>query len=176
MLRAKQFRSRVALSRVRRRSLERIIARAASRSRVSKRPTVCFVLDLRQHFLISFHVAGGSSVGKDDPARRSIKEWLEGDEPGDSESIPRRRQLLDAMKDQMDKAAATAPALHEWAIALAMSPMSMRIVSLRGRADRRHLSGPSLVWTSCSRSRCCGRAFLSCARRQGLCPGNCAGQ
>jgi len=61
-------------------------------------------------------------VGKDDPARRSIKEWLEGDEPGDSESIPRRRQLLDAMKDQMDKAAATAPALHEWAIALAMSP------------------------------------------------------
>jgi len=53
--------------------------------------------------------------------RRKIKEWIEGDEPGGAETLPRRQQLLLAIR-ATQAAPQYAGSRHDWALALAIAP------------------------------------------------------
>jgi hypothetical protein len=76
-----------------------------------------------------------------DAVRRSLKEWLEGDEPGDSESIPRRRRLS---RDEGVVARYEADIDH-WALPLIITPIVGTYRVPRRRYDCRCLQGPEVT-------------------------------
>ena len=67
-------------------------------------------------------IAALPGESKSTPAQRSVKQWLEGDEPGDPVSIPRRSLLLNALRAISADPESRSSNAHDWALALAIAP------------------------------------------------------
>jgi len=108
-------------------------------------------------------------------ARQNVKEWLEGDEPGDSVSIPRRRLLLAALRALTVDSNSMEGHAHDWALALAIRPAidthrvppgdGMKVIIYSGIRPLSQLREIFLLWSEVV-AACVGKRSLSQELRQ----------
>jgi|GEM_PF-2226199 len=96
------------------------------------------------------------SQQKPDDPRRRINEWIEGDKPGDPDSVPRRRRLLNALNTAAGKLDRPLAEVHDWALAAVLAPniaatrtspgSGMRVVVYRGIRSVDQLREIAQLW------------------------------
>jgi hypothetical protein len=122
-------------------------------------------------------IAASPKDSRSASARQSVKGWLEGDEPGDPVSIPRRRLLLAALKALTANSNSIDDNAHDWALALSIQPAidahrvppgdGMKIIIYSGIRPLLQLREIDLLWSEVV-AACVGKRSLSKELRQAI--------